>query len=255
MNGIDVTKRLWRLKRRSWSYPEWWSLCLCVMAWFVLLGTAAGAHGVRTAPGYSHHHPSASNAMQTGQMIWWTEGWWWVVMVMAMMFPMLIGPIRRTAACSLWRRRHHAIVGFLLGYLATWLIFGLVAAVAVFQFQEHTSLQAAELAAVVFAVALVWQRTAVKRRSVLACHRTQSLAPSGWRADRDCLRYGWMIGSWCLVSCGFLMLGCMVAGHGLPAMVGVTAVGLIERSRPRPNQLLLSSIIAVVGLTCLIIRR
>ena len=174
-------------------------------------------------------------------------------MVMAMMFPMLIGPIRLTAARSLWRRRHRAIVGFLLGYLATWLIFGLVASVVVYQVQDHTSLQTSELAAVVFAIALFWQLTATKRRSVLACHRTRPLAPSGWRADRDCLRYGRMIGGWCLVSCGPLMFGCMLAGHGVLAMVGMTAVGCIERSQPRPNQLLLCSIIAAVGLTCLIL--
>jgi hypothetical protein len=56
----------------------------------------------------------------------------------------------------------------------------------------------------------------------------------GWRADRDCMRYGCVIGGACAATCWPLMLACTLTGHALPAMLGGAAVGAVERLSFRP---------------------
>jgi predicted metal-binding membrane protein len=183
-----------------------------------------------------------------GDGAWAAEIFWWLVMIAAMMFPLVLGPIRITAARSLWHRRHRAIGGFLAGYLGPWMLFGVVAYVAVAWLQTQTPLPSATAAAAGFATALLWQSTTLKRRALRACHRILPIAPSGWRANRDCLRYGWVVGSSCLMSCWALMLACMLSGHSLPAMVGVSAICWAERNTVRPRRLLLYAVIGVLAL-------
>jgi predicted metal-binding membrane protein len=92
---------------------------------------------------------------------------------------------------------------------------------------------AAAYVAAGFAAAALWQLTPVKRWALRACHRAMPLAPQGWRAEMDCLRYGSTMGGYCLASCGVLMLACSLAGHSLPAMLGAAALGVVERYGPR----------------------
>jgi predicted metal-binding membrane protein len=199
------------------------------------------------------HHAMAVGVRPDRQAAWTAEAFWWFVMVVAMMFPMVLGPVRITAARSLWSRRHRAISGFLMGYLGPWMVFGIAASVAVSGLGTQTRAEPLAAAALGFGAAVLWQITPIKRRAVLACHRTLPIAPSGWRADRDCLRYGWMVGSSCLVSCWALMLACVLAGHSIPAMICATAVGWTERSVARPNQRLLCAAIAGLALTYAIV--
>jgi predicted metal-binding membrane protein len=142
----------------------------------------------------------------------------WMLMVVAMMFPLVLDSVRRTAARSLWTRRHRAIAGFLLGYLSLWAAVGVLA-----------SFIPAKSAAAGFALAAIWQLTPMKSRAVLSCHRTMPLTPTGWRADLDCIRFGWHIGGGCLISCWALMLACVLSGHALFAMVAITAAAITER--------------------------
>ena len=210
-----------------------------------MLAAGEGA-GDPHAPHGHLHHASASAPMD----IYTTlpgQSFWWLVMVVAMMFPLVVDSIRNIAARSLWARRHRAIGVFLTGYVSPWLMFGIVAS-AVLSVLERSWLNFPMVSAVGFGVALVWQMTPAKRRSVVACHRTRPIAPTSWRADRDCLRYGWMVGSSCLVSCWALMLACMLSRHSIPAMVSVTAIGFVERNKARPNQRFVCAAIAVLGL-------
>ena len=181
------------LTRVSWRHPEWWALALCVVAW-----------GAMFRP-HAHHGARLTN---------------WMIMTVAMMLPLVVQQIRFVADRSLWRRRHRAIAGFLIGYLATWLVIG-----AAVSFVEPSAV----LAAAAFAVAGAWQLTRYKRMAMTACHRVTPLAPRGWRADRDCLRYGWSVGTYCVASCWALMMACAMAGHHPIAMIGVTAVMYAER--------------------------
>ena len=157
-------------------------------------------------------------------------------MVLAMMLPLVFAHLRVAAARSLWPRRQHAIVAFLCGYTAISLAAGL-ACVEVVGAAGLAGLDIGSPMAVAgaFALAAAWQLSSVKRRALTACHRTMPLAPRGWPANRDCVRYGWSIGGSCLVSCAGLMLACVVAGHSLPAMMAVTGVAVAERVSARAD--------------------
>jgi predicted metal-binding membrane protein len=239
--------RLSRWKQLNWLHPEWWSLAIAVSAWAMILWFA-----VPMDPGLSSSHGHATHemlgaALSHNQAVWQPATFSWFVMTVAMMFPMMLDPIRITASRSLWHRRHRAIVGFLAGYLMPWMLFGIVTMVLVAVMQSQTGVGPAIAASFAFAAAALWQLTSKKRRAVIACHRTMPLAPKGWRADRDCLRYGWMIGSSCLVSCWALMLACLMSGHSFPAMLCATSVVWIERNKPRTNQRLLSAFLAALA--------
>jgi predicted metal-binding membrane protein len=171
-----------------------------------------------------------------GVPAWATGTLDWSLMTVAMMVPLVLGPIRVVAARSLWRRRQRAIVGFLAGYLSRWLAAGLAISVVLAALDSERWLGLPAVAAAGFAAALVWQLTPSKRRALRSCHRTLPLAPQGWRADRDCFRYGWAISGYCIVSCWVLMLACLLAGHGAAAMVGAFVAGVAERFAFRPDQ-------------------
>lgn len=124
----------------------------------------------------------------------------WLLMIVAMMLPLILGPIRTTAARSLWRRRHRAIGAFLGGYLLPWLLGGVALAVlAMLMPAPQTDRSSAPLM-LAFAVAAGWQLTPVKRRALVSCHATRPLAPRGWPASRDCLIYGWIVGVRCVIT-------------------------------------------------------
>ena len=182
----------------AWRYPEWWSLALAATAWLAMFDH------------HAHHRPAMVQ---------------WMVMTMAMMLPMVAPSIRATAERSLWRRRHRAMAAFLAGYIACWMIVGALFVLAPLPAGPWTMGAA-------LAVAAVWQLTRTKQIALRGCHRTLPLAPQGWQADRDCLGYGWFVGTRCVVSCWALMLVCFVAGHALLPMIGVTTVTAIERYTP-----------------------
>jgi predicted metal-binding membrane protein len=189
-----------RWKRSEWRHPEWWALALSMGAWGVLL--ADGVHRRMAA---------------------------WSFMVVAMMVPLLVGPIRTTAARSLWHRRHRAIAIFLAGYLTLWIAAGVGVALLSSLLGLNGGSPHALVVASSFALAAGWQLAPAKRRALNACHRTMPLAPRGGRADRDCFRYGARIGVYCLASCWALMLACMLTGHTTEVLVGVALVLAEER--------------------------
>jgi predicted metal-binding membrane protein len=249
VNTIAATSGLsWR-RCISWPYPEWWSVVLYFGAWLLLAFKA----GIGTAmPGHVHHASASTVVQQSTTVGWPGQMLWWLAMVVAMMFPLLTAHVRNTAARSLWHRRHRAIGGFLGGYLGPWLVFGMAASGGLVILEKQNWFLAGHFDLWAFGMALIWQLMRAKRRSVLACHRTRPLAPTGWRADRDCLRYGWQIAGSCVTSCWALMLACMLAGHSVPTMVGITTIGLFERSNPRSNQFFPCVVIAALMISRII---
>jgi predicted metal-binding membrane protein len=237
----------------TWRHPEWWSLGLSVGAWLLLATTSASAGDLAAA----HHHAGSAAAaitgltggmaatVLTGSAAAWIPGvLGWLTMVVAMMVPLVLAQIRFAAARSLWRRRHRAIVGFLVGYLGTWLVVGLGAVGLSVALQADDRVAASWVAALGFVVAAAWQLSPIKWRALRGCDRTNPLAPHGWRADRDCVRYGWLVGGQCLLSCWALMLACMLAGHGVLALAGVTIVTAAERYLARPDQRIVCGLLA-----------
>lgn len=213
-----------RLRYFFWLRPEWWIVVFSGLAWLVML-----AHGVQHA-GHEMHHwlPFPQEVM------------YWMIMVAAMMLPFNLESIRIAAFRSLWGRRHRAIAGFLAGYFAPWLVLGVLGAVLRELPQMHTYL----VSACLFAFTAYWLTTGVHKRAFLACHTTVPLAPVGWRADCDCVKFGSTVGLACVKSCWPFMLGCMFAGHGLAALVGGFGISLSERwwIRPRPRAMLVISL-------------
>jgi hypothetical protein len=175
----------------------------------------------------------------------------WLLMVVAMMFPLSVGGIQATAARSLWRRRHRAIAWWLLGYLAPWSVLGFLLWLIAATFFTPDQSAPGGLVALVFAAAALWHATSTRARAVSGCHRTQPLAPTGWRANYDCVRYGWATGTNCVVACGALMVACSLLGHGLGgllAMISVTSISLAERYMVRPDRRLLAAAVGVHAL-------
>jgi len=189
-------------------------IAITAVAWIALASRAA-------TEGHARAH-GAQTGFAIGE---------WVVMVAAMMFPLILPSVRHAASHSLWPRRHRAIAVFLCGYSATWLLFG-VAALGLFaamDFAHHAWTLPLGLA-----LAAAWQFVPAKCRAARACHRTMPLAPSGLVADRDCLRYGWMVGVPCIITCWPLMATCAVS-HNLPAMMGASLITSLDRYAFRPR--------------------
>jgi hypothetical protein len=192
-----------------WVHPEWWATVLCGSS-----GAAMLFHGWQHAGHEVHHWISYPRELG-----------YWMLMVAAMMLPFVRYSLWLTAIGSLWPRRHRAIAGFLAGFFGPWMGLGLVVA----GLRELSAAHTYAAAALGFGFAAFWRRTSVYRQALVACHRTVPLAPVGWRADRDCLRFGGTIGGACLVSCWPLMLSCALAGHSLIALAASGVAGASER--------------------------
>jgi predicted metal-binding membrane protein len=134
---------------------------------------------------------------------------------------------------------------FLAGYFAPWTVLGVLAIILHRLLWAHPH----ATAAVAFALAAGWALLPLRRRAMVACHRVIPLAPSGWRADRDCLRYGLSIGVACVTTCWLLMLGCALTGHALPAMVAGAAIAARERRSFRPPLRTVAAAIAALAVS------
>lgn len=153
--------------------------------------------------GAASHGGYAGQAHAHGQGAYVEEVFGWFLWVVAMIFPMVAGLMRYTPARSLWHLRHRAIAVFLIGYLGLWIAFRVAPSVAADTLRTQTSPGTAALG---FSAVLLWQFTPTKRRGIRRSHRTQPLAPTDCHADHDCLRYNWLVGGSCMVSCWALML-------------------------------------------------
>jgi hypothetical protein len=201
------------LRRFFWMHPEWWSLGLVALAWWTVVPPAS------TALGPVHHHLSF-----LGELLTWGQ------MVVAMMVPLMLAPLRWVAFQSFRYRRHRAILLFLLGFLGPWMLLGIGAAWLRTLDWSHTPLLASGL----FGLATLWVLVPVRRQALVFCHRTVPLAPTGWAADRDCLRFSLRVGASCVATCGILMLACAATGHNFVAMLGGTVLGALEYRSFRP---------------------
>ena len=226
--------------RRSLQYffdsrPDWWALSVSAVSWFVLI-----FHAITSSQHASH--------LISHRLGYGVEIEHWMLMVAAMMIPFTNDRLQFVAEYSLWHRRHRAIAGFLLGYFAPWLGIGLfVAAIRAFDW-SHSWL----MATVVFLMAALWQRTKVHNRAVLNCHLRFPLSPSGWKADKDCLHYGAVIGTSCVISCWLVMIACTFTGHNLLVMAGGVLISDIERRSHRPKPGRLFAVTLSLAVACLI---
>ena len=205
------------LRRVAWRHPHWWALGLSGAAWAWLAAAAMRAGG--------HVHGGDLARAAAG----------WTAMVLAMMLPLIVPHLRFAAQRSLWRRRHRAVGGVLVGYVAVWLAAGALALVA---WRAIGAVVPAAVASgsgaawLLVSGAAVWHALPRRQQALAACHHERPLAPRGWQADRDCLRYGGEVGVRCVAACGGLMLACAATGHGLAPMLLATGIAVVERRSP-----------------------
>lgn len=211
-------------------FPEFWMLAASAGAW-VVLAARAGMH--------LHHLAMHSDAGAN-----WRH---WMLMVAAMMLPLQIQAVRLTAERSLWRRRHRAILGYLLGYLSVWGLAGIPLAWAFTTLGISHRIGWRQGTAIGLVLAAAWLVSPWKAITSRMCHRTLPLSPASWRADWDCLAYGWIAGCACALNCWPLMLVCWLSGHSFIAMVLGFGLGWVDRYEA-PNYRLHATAAAMLGL-------
>jgi predicted metal-binding membrane protein len=217
-----------QLRRFVWRHPEWWMLSVAATCWVSeIAGGAHSAHG-------------AGYVAQAGS---------WAVMVAAMMFPLVVVPARGVAFASLWRRRNRAIAEYLSGYLAVWLLIGVA---YLYLAEAFPQLYSGTAGAGWLLLAAVWQLAPIRLRAVRACHARLALAPSGVRADLDCLKFGLWHGCNCVVSCWALMFVAMTGAHNAAWMGVVSAFCAIERYRFRPAHRAIAAVLLLAAVVFLI---
>lgn len=201
-------------RRLNERFPEYWMLALSIFAWIAL------------ALGEREHAHSAPPGMNL---------WRWMLMVIAMMLPLQIQGVRLTAERSLWTRRHRAILGFLIGYLSVWILPGVVVSYVILSPIGSGTLNWTKGAAIGFMVEAAWLLSPGKRLAMHICNKTLPLSPYGWRANRDCISYGSIVGYGCTLNCWPLMMGCWLSGHSIVVMLFGYGLGWVDR-HAMPNE-------------------
>jgi hypothetical protein len=218
-----------RFENFRWRFPEYWMLALSAAAWLFLAARRGG-----------HAH-------QQGMLANWLH---WVVMVVAMMLPIQIQGVRRTAEQSLWSRRRRSIAGYLVGYVSVWALAGLPLAWASAEFGLTHRINWTMGAAIGFIIAAAWLVSPCKAIATRMCHRTSPLSPLGWKADLACVSYGWISGCACVFNCWPLMLVCWLSGHSLVIMSFAFGLGWADRHfapNYKAHALLLTAVASIFG--------
>jgi predicted metal-binding membrane protein len=223
--------------RRTPRRPEAWLVVLgstCLAAWSVLaldgnevtLSTfcAAGMPPPRVSFDLALVFGSPSSVASS-----------WALMVAAMMFPVLMAPLRHVRARSFARRRTWAMGLFVAGYAAVWMAagVGLEAMALAVRSAAPPPFACLSLAA---AIALAWQVSPAKQRCLNRCHRRPHLAAFGAAAARDVFDFGLTHGASCAGACWALMLLTLLVGNGhVLSMIAIALFIFAERlENPAP---------------------
>jgi hypothetical protein len=168
--------------------------------------------------------------------------------MVAVMVP-LVGANVRFAALRVPRRaRRRTAIAVTGGWAGVWIIGMVVLAGATRLLVGVGDTWGA--AVVVTVVAVSWQWTRWKRRSLSRCHRVLAPPLESARARRACRAFGRGLGGNCLGSCAPMMALMMVSAHSLLVVAPLTAVAWYERRRrPHhdPARAGTSIVIALVG--------
>lgn len=229
MHNEDEAVLRRRFEHFRGRFPEYWMLALSATAW-LFLATGQGGH--------VHRQGMLDNLLH------------WMVMVVAMMLPIQIQGVRRTAERSLWSRRDRSIAGYLVGYVSLWALAGLPLAWASAEFGLTDRIDWTVGTAIGLIIAAAWLVSPWKAIATRMCHRTSALPPLGWKADLACVGYGWNSGCGCVFNCWPLMLGCWLSGHSLVIMSFAFGLGWADRHFApsyKAHALLLVAVASIFG--------
>jgi predicted metal-binding membrane protein len=172
----------------------------------------------------------------------------WVLMIAAMMLPTTLPILDMFRRMTAGRADRNRLVGLVvIGYLAVWLGFGLVAHAldwllhAVGEQSPWLALHGWVVGVVVLAGAGAFQFSALKYRCLDKCHTPFGFIAERWRGQapaREALRLGLDHGAFCVGCCWALMLLMFVVGAGsIGWMLALAAVMAAEKSLPGGRRL------------------
>jgi hypothetical protein len=235
MSPVRAIEAFRHLPWRLWMArtPQWWLFPASAAAWCWLYASAGfnldGGNAMQeicSAPLRPEQFSSVARALLSG----WDA---WCLMVLAMMLPLLAEAAGNVAFATPHYRRQRAIAVFALGYLLLWLALGGAVRLAVLGLDlllpGRSGLIADLLPAAGFAIAAAWVWTPQRRAAQLGCSLTVPLRATGWGAERDCLRFGALMGRNCVRTCWAPMAALMLTRHGLAMMALVAALLAYER--------------------------
>lgn len=216
----DLTTRL--LRRERLIVAGGLALLVLLCWWFVIDG-AGMPHGMD-----SMRTPSFGALL----LMWW-------LMMLAMMLPSAAPAVLLYAQVRQIRGRDVEIAAswiFLAGYLATWFVFSLVAALAQTLFTGPSmALDNRLLEAGVLVTAGAYQLTPLKSACLRECRAPAQFISQHWRPGWDgAVRLGVRHGLYCLGCCWTLMALLFVGGiMNLVWVVGLTLAVAVEKLAPR----------------------
>jgi predicted metal-binding membrane protein len=172
----------------------------------------------------------------------------WVLMIAAMMLPTTLPILDMFRRMTAGRADRNRLVGLvIIGYLAVWLGFGLMAHAVdwllhvVAQQLPWLALNGWAVGVVVLGGAGVFQFSALKYRCLEKCHTPFGFIAERWRGQapaREALRLGLDHGAFCLGCCWALMLLMFVVGAGsIGWMLALAAVMAAEKNLPGGQRL------------------
>lgn len=230
--------------RRIARRPTLWVELGVGAAWIALILGSALAQGSSPAPAWANGAlwvcEIGSHGDGTGRAGGGAEGGsflaggpMWVLMATAMMVPASMPAVSHVGTKSLFWRRRRATAEFLAVFLALWIAVG---AVVLEPLSAWGPVGSTYGLAAALALAALWQLTPLKRKAMLACHRSRPLPPRGWRASAGVADFALHNGSACVASCWAMMLAASLAGPtSLLWMGGMTGVMAAEKVAEKPR--------------------
>ena len=227
------------VRQRAERRPEWAALVAAAAGWALLLRVSLQTHDTT-----GHHSIHGAGAGASGGLagmpgmareVGWEWPWrhpaeavgMWVVMTVAMMIPLTVPSLRHVARMVPRSARAAALATFCSAFVLAWIP---GAALAVWIHGRPPV--SVGLVATAFVAAGAWELTPIKRRALLACHRTAVIRAAQPGRRRTCWRYGLGRGAWCTASCGPLMMALLLTGHALLPLLLVSLGLVVQRYSP-----------------------
>lgn len=210
-------------------------ISLSLVAWALLIFKPDGKLDMYVCRALTPKVTSLSLAQLEGINLVWDQLLAWNLMVLAMMCPKLILPIQQLVALSLKRLRILNASLFVLGYLTSWTMAGILILAASLNIQRLLP-QSYLPALICLLLAIIWQCSPYKQFFLNQGHQHKIIRAFGYQAAFDSFAYGVRHGLWCIGSGMLLMLFPMLlpTAHHF-AMALITFVMLSEHLQaPRP---------------------
>lgn len=178
----------------------------------------------------------------------------WIVMMVAMMVPAVVPLAMMYRGMLRGYNTEGCTFVFALGYLASWSVFSIAAAIVQWWLHANGWLHGMLLetsrpaAAGIFAVAGMWQLTPMKDACLSHCQSPMSFLMEHWREGYSgALALGFRHGLFCIGCCWVLML-LMFAGGAMSVVVMAALAGFILMERVIPGRLWSTQVPAVAML-------